>query len=465
MQMTRPPAVAGMFYPGDPKVLKATVDGLLAGIPATSDKHPPKVLIAPHAGYIYSGSTAARAYALLKPWAERIRRVVLLGPTHRVAVRGIALPASTSFATPLGEIALDTAGIARLSRLPGVVVSDPVHAEEHSLEVHLPFLQRVLDDFLLLPLAVGQARPELVADVLDQVWGGEETLIVISSDLSHFLPYATASDIDRDTCEHILQLDDHIEPEQACGAYPINGLLLAARRRGLQARLLGLCNSGDTAGDKLRVVGYGAFSFWAPQPATQDATRDAARDAASPAGTDLGPVLLGLARHALEQHFGEASIPPADCPALHAQGASFVTLTQHGNLRGCIGSLEAWRPLGQDVQENALAAALRDPRFPPLTAEELPHTRIEVSLLTPSEALHFRDQADALAQLRPGIDGIILAASGQRATFLPQVWEQLPDRATFMAQLKRKAGLPADYWGDDIRLERYTVKKWKEPRP
>jgi uncharacterized protein len=181
--------------------------------------------------------------------------------------------------------------------------------------------------------------------------------------------------------------------------------------------------------------------------------------------SDLGTSLLTLARNAISGHFG---LPPSgvdDCPALHDRGATFVTLTQRGDLRGCIGSLEAWRPLAQDVQENALAAAFRDPRFEPLSANELPVTRVEVSLLTPAEPMSFASEADALAQLRPEIDGVIFSAGNRRSTFLPQVWEQLPDPASFMAHLKQKAGLPAAYWGPDVRLERYSVKKWKEVAP
>jgi hypothetical protein len=260
MTMIRPPAVAGAFYPGNPAVLSSTVDQLLAevsAVPATQ----PKALIVPHAGYIYSGSTAAMAYAALAPWHATIRRVVLLGPTHRVAVDGLAVPKVGAFATPLGDIALDVAAIARLAELPQIVFSDHVHAQEHSLEVHLPFLQRVLDKFALVPLAVGHASPRDVAEVLDLLWGGPETLIVISSDLLHFLPYAAANQVDRYTCQHILHLATDIRPEQACGAYPINGLLLAARQRGLAPQLIHRCNSGDTAGDRQRVVGYAAFAF------------------------------------------------------------------------------------------------------------------------------------------------------------------------------------------------------------
>lgn len=178
---------------------------------------------------------------------------------------------------------------------------------------------------------------------------------------------------------------------------------------------------------------------------------------------DLGAALLHIARTAIARHFGLASAAPVDDPPeLHQPGASFVTLTQHGQLRGCIGSLEAWRPLATDVEANALAAALRDPRFDPLTAEELPRTRIEVSLLTLPETMRFRDEDDALAQLCPNIDGVIFSAGRRRATFLPQVWEQLPDARQFMAHLKQKAGLPAAYWGSDVVLQRYAVRKWKE---
>ena len=181
--------------------------------------------------------------------------------------------------------------------------------------------------------------------------------------------------------------------------------------------------------------------------------------------SDLGTTLLTLARNAIASHFGQATAPATDLPELHQAGATFVTLTQRGNLRGCIGSLEAWRPLLADVQENARNAAFHDPRFAPLRAEELPVTRVEVSLLTPAESMTFTDEADALTQLRPETDGVIFSAGSHRSTFLPQVWEQLPEPAVFLAHLKQKAGLPPNYWGPDVRLERYTVKKWKEPAP
>ena len=261
----RPPAVAGSFYPADPVTLQRTVDTLL-GAPPVRLEHAPKALIVPHAGYVYSGTTAGHGYAALAPWAATIHRVILLGPTHRVAVRGLALPEASAFATPLGDIRIDAAGVAAIASLPQVVFSDAVHAFEHALEVQLPFLQRLLGSFTLLPLAVGDASPAAVAEVLERVWGGPETLIVVSADLSHFLPYATVQQVDRHTCQRILDFATDLRPEETCGAYPLNGLLLAARKKGLQPQLLAVCNSGDSAGDRQRVVGYAAFALC---PATE----------------------------------------------------------------------------------------------------------------------------------------------------------------------------------------------------
>ncbi|HEU0202258.1 MAG TPA: AmmeMemoRadiSam system protein B [Burkholderiaceae bacterium] len=262
---TRPSAVAGMFYPGDPAQLRRDIAKMLAPIATDSSaarpQRPPKVLIVPHAGYVYSGPIAAHAYGLLAPFAAQIRRVVLLGPTHRVAVHGLAIPTVAYFETPLGRVALDVEALARLAELPHVVRSDAAHAMEHSLEVQLPFLQSVLQDFHLLPLAVGDVAPTDVAAVIENVWGGDETVILISSDLSHYHPYNDARRIDADTVERILALQTNIRHEQACGATPINGAVVAARHHGLQPRLLDLRNSGDTAGDRHHVVGYAAIAF------------------------------------------------------------------------------------------------------------------------------------------------------------------------------------------------------------
>jgi hypothetical protein len=263
MTSVRPAAVADMFYPGEAPILEREVLDLLEearGRPEASGALP-KALIVPHAGYVYSGPVAATAYARLKAGRGVISRVVLLGPVHRVPVRGLALPGADAFATPLGRVPLDLEAVAAIRGLPQVVVSAQAHALEHSLEVQLPFLQSVLGEFRLVPLAVGDASAQQVAQVLDILWGGEETLIVVSSDLSHYLPYNLAKEVDAGTTRRILDLCVDIRHDEACGGTPVNGLLLAARRHGLSPELLDLRNSGDTAGDRSRVVGYAAFAF------------------------------------------------------------------------------------------------------------------------------------------------------------------------------------------------------------
>lgn len=449
MTSVRPAAVAGAFYPAGAHELAREVDDMLDHS-AGSDLAPgfPKALIVPHAGYIYSGSVAAEAYDRLRAARGLVRRVVLLGPCHRVPVRGIALPEAAAFATPLGRVPVDRAAIASLAALPQVVVSSAVHAEEHALEVQLPFLQRVLGEFSLVPLAVGMATPEQVAEVIEALWGGAETLIVISSDLSHYHAYEEARAIDRDTARAILDYSTAIDHEQACGATPVAGMLLAAKRRRLEVELLDLRNSGDTAGGRARVVGYASFAFW---------------DGASGFGDAHGRTLLDIAKNSIEAALGVSALRPLpDEPWLRPARATFCTLTQNGKLRGCIGSLQAHRPLGEDLRHNARAAALADPRFPALTREELPATRIEVSLLSTPKPLAFADHADLIAQLRPGEDGLILECGEAQGTFLPQVWDNLPDPERFVAELKRKAGLSPDVRTAKCRIERYRVLKWRE---
>jgi MEMO1 family protein len=460
----RPPAVAGMFYPAEVAALRAEISRCLgldadvatvasvnfsaaamAGEFRYSRRSHLKALIVPHAGYVYSGPTAGKAYAEIAAQRDVIRRVVLLGPTHRVAVKGIAVPSVASFRTPFGDIPLDRAAIDALAGLPYIVTDDAPHAQEHSLEVHLPFLQTVLDNFSLIPLAVSQTSVTEVADLIDRLWGGDETLIVASSDLSHFRSYDDAQKIDGETAAHILNFELLTSFEQACGAMPINGLLQSAKRRGMRISRLAQCNSGDTAGDKSRVVGYASFGLYeTPQPVLE-----------------LGPALLASARGAIAAHFGQAA-PNVVHAAYNDPGATFVTLTLNGQLRGCIGSLETHRPLGEDVRANALNAAFRDPRFKPISAEEFQRIKVEVSLLTKPVSMQFSSEADALAQLRPGIDGVILVAGQARSTYLPQVWEQMPEPRQFLSQLKLKAGLPADAWPEGIKLFRYEVQKWKE---
>jgi len=261
MPTVREPAVAGLFYPENAKILGELLNDILNNAPARDIT--PRAIIAPHAGYIYSGEVAASAYKLLEPLKDKIHRVVILGPTHRVAVHGCAVSSADYFRTPLGDIPIDTKAVQALLANPNVQLSDMVHQEEHSLEVHLPFLQTVLDEFNLVPIAVGDMSANAVMELLEFFGDDPATFFVISSDLSHFHNYRTAQEIDQQTTTAIEQLQfDTITGEMACGTYPVNGLLKFAKKHNLHCKTLDLRNSGDTEGDKNRVVGYGAYAFY-----------------------------------------------------------------------------------------------------------------------------------------------------------------------------------------------------------
>jgi AmmeMemoRadiSam system protein B len=258
---SRPPAVAGLFYPGDPDRLQTQVRDLLADV-AVPVNIVPKALIAPHAGYVYSGRVAAAAFATLRTRSQTFTRVVLVGPAHYVPVRGIAAPTADAFETPLGSVPVDVEALSEIADLDFVVQDHAPHAPEHALEVELPFLQTVLPSFQVVPLVVGEVTPEDVAYVLRALWGGPETLVVISSDLSHYHSYETAQRLDLATAAAIEHGDwTSLGPDHACGCLAVAGLLVEAGRRGLSAKRLSLCNSGDTAGARDRVVGYGAWAF------------------------------------------------------------------------------------------------------------------------------------------------------------------------------------------------------------
>lgn len=262
-QRIRQPAVAGMFYPADPAELRAMVDRFLQNGHGTSPA--PKILIAPHAGYVFSGPIAGSAFRVLEPLRATVRRVVLAGPTHRIPFRGIALSSARTFATPLGEVPVDEAAVGRISVLPEVVPFDLAHAEEHSLETHLPFLQRSLDRFSVVPLVTGDVAPASLVAVFDALWGGDETLFCISTDLSHYLPCERAREVDRRTAEAIEALaPERLDRDQACGGVALAAALLSARKRSLNVVRLDLRNSGETAGTREEVVGYGAWSIFVP---------------------------------------------------------------------------------------------------------------------------------------------------------------------------------------------------------
>ena len=441
MTALRSPAVAGTFYPADPAALRRQVAGFLADAGNLPPQPAlPKAIIGPHAGYIYSGPVAARAYARLLTARGQISRVVLIGPSHHVGFQGLAVDTAEAWEMPNGRVPLDTEAIARIRQLPGVGTLEAAYAREHALEVHVPFLQHVLGQFRLVPVVAGYAPPEMVAAVFDALWGGPETLIVISTDLSHYLDYAACQRTDAQTAAAIERLDPSgFGSYEACGAVPARGLLHTARRRGMSIERLDLRNSGDTAGGRDRVVGYGAWALYDPAQAANTDEENAAVEA-------IGPMLLQLAREAVVFGFNTGAPPNVETHGtlpirLTNPGAAFITLRRGGALRGCIGSPAATRPLIVDVAQHAFNAAFRDPRFPRLGLEELPGLALSVSVLTPPVAMPVTDESELLAQLRPGVDGLIIRDDGHAALFLPSVWEEVPDPREFVGALKMKAGL------------------------
>ena len=453
----RPAAIAGSFYPAEPDALTGIIDACMGA--ARVNHLTPKALIVPHAGYIYSGPVAANAYRSIAARAagtDKISRVVLLGPPHKVAVQKFCVPAATAFRTPLGDVPIDSAGIAAALKMPGVEQSDVPHAEEHSLEVHLPFLQRVLGDFSLVPVIVGGPTPAETDALLQALWGGPETLVLISSDLSHYHDYDTANRLDQDFRRHIETLSPaKIEDEQACGRFPVKGLLARAQSLDLRVTTLDVRNSGDTGGrdNRDRVVGYGS---WALEYASSARLPD-----------DERATLIDGTKRSIAN--GLRTGRPAEVqqgtfsPALETYRATFVTLTLNNRLRGCVGSILPHRSLITDVAENGWKAAFGDPRFPRLTTEEAAMMDVSVSILSHPRPISFASEAEAVDALQPDVDGVILQATDadsntRRGLFLPQVWKDVPRAEQFLRHLKAKAGLPQDHWDDSIRLWRYTTE-------
>lgn len=542
MGVIRRAAVAGQFYQNDSDTLRSTIERYLGD--ASSDQTTaPKALVAPHAGFVYSGPIAASAYATLLGVRDKISRVVLLGPCHRVAVQGLALSSANAFETPLGEVEIDQAACAEITSMPQVQIFDATHEREHSLEVHLPFLQVLLNNFKVIPIVVGVATPEQVGEVINRLWGGDETLIVVSSDLSHYLDYETARELDQKTSEAIeLLTPAAIEQNGACGRFPLGGLLYVAKQRGMNVKTLDVRNSGDTAGQKDRVVGYGSWAFFedtkperpspptirprrtskitlkpvpAPgKPGPQQPNTPTAQKKRAAASIKLQPVrrpkeptlpepgsgekvevkkaahsiqaskpkalneedfeqttrqllvnhgtdLLLLSALSIDHGLSNQKAYPVkldDHPkALQAVGACFVTLMKNGNLRGCIGSPQAYRPLVEDVSENAFRAAFEDPRFPKLEAKEREEMEISVSVLSAQTPIDFSSEEELLAQLRAGTDGLVIADGAMRALFLPSVWNQLPRRQDFLRRLKVKAGMPPNYWSTRVQAWRFIA--------
>jgi AmmeMemoRadiSam system protein B/AmmeMemoRadiSam system protein A len=451
--LAHPAQVAGQFYPDDPARLGAALDAAFAAAPPCPFRA--KMVVVPHAGIAYSGRVAAKALRALDA-PKRLKRIVILGPNHRVPLDGIALHPAAAWATPLGVSPVAEDAARAIRSLDGVAVDARPFAGEHSLEMALIFVQRLLPGVEIIPALVGAAEPALVEEAVERLWGGPETAICISSDLSHFLSAPAAHGRDDATRAKIERGDwSELQPTDACGYSALRGAIRVAEARGMRATGIAFATSDEAGAPSERVVGYGAFAFEEADVAKL-ADADRARLLAVAAAS-----LAFAADHAgdaPEIEFG------ADLsPALSAQRASFVTLERDGLLRGCIGSPAPRTTLARDVSINAAAAGFGDPRFSPLTASELTDLTISISVLSPAAPLALADEDELIAKLHPGRDGLILRERGASALFLPSVWNALPDRRAFVQHLKRKMGRASSHWSESMRAWRFTTESFAAP--
>jgi AmmeMemoRadiSam system protein B/AmmeMemoRadiSam system protein A len=466
-ETVREPVQAGRFYPADPSQLSYLIEQLTDRAQATRVQIPPdkhlRAIIMPHAGYIYSGLTAAHASLVIK--ANQFSKVILLGPDHFIGFTNGVICNVTSYKTPLGKIRLHN-DIEKLQRHPDLFQSLPVSRDkEHSLEVILPFLQTYLGEFQLMPIIVGHSILHRFSSRLEGLID-DDTLLVISSDLSHYLSYSEAIDRDRKTIKRILSLKPDLlthTKNRACGAMPIVVLMQIARRHNWQPVLLHYSNSGDTAGGRSRVVGYTAIAFFG------DLQMKNTDNSGAHFTEEQGQVLLKLARNTIGEKLGKR-VPDSDALAqplqdeeLQSQCGTFVTIKIDGQLRGCIGNLTPTGSVIEGVKHNAINAAFHDPRFSPLSSEELDQAVIEVSILTEPRPLDYQDGRDLIAKLRVNVDGVIIRKRHTSATFLPHVWEQLPRPEDFLDHLCLKAGLPSDAWkNSELEVLTYQVQYFEE---
>jgi AmmeMemoRadiSam system protein B/AmmeMemoRadiSam system protein A len=450
----RPAAVAGMFYPSEPDELRQMVRTYLKDAHGVKVQGKVRGLVSPHAGYIYSGMVAAAGYRQVDP---SMQTVILLGPSHRVRLSAPSIPEVQAYRTPLGDIPL--AGLAlTLRRLPGFTSVPEAHLGEHSLEVQLPFLQMTLKKFEVVPILMNSSDPKTLASTLAPHIG-EETLVVASSDLSHFYSYETAVSLDR-ICTNAIAGSNFAEMPlcEACGKQAVLTLMHIAKIKDWCGILIDYKNSGDTAGTKNRVVGYASIAFVDRKEMTGTMQK--------PLSTQDREALLKLARSAIEARLVKGTKvdrPGQFSPSLHELRGCFVTLHKDGELRGCIGTIEPIRPLLECVEKNAQSAAFDDPRFPRLSVDELKEIDIEISVLSVPEALRFDDGEDLKRKLRPNAHGVILSRGMHRSTFLPQVWKQLPDKEQFLEHLCLKGGMSPKAWQDPkTEVEVYQAEVFGE---
>ncbi|MHA1539874.1 MAG: AmmeMemoRadiSam system protein B [Alphaproteobacteria bacterium] len=443
----KPLKFSGSWYPQDATALREMVTDFVEG--AKPYPFAPKMMIVPHAGLRFSGSIAGTAYRILEAQKSKIERVILIGPSHRTNFKGIAIPSHAFFETPFGHLPVNQEALTALKNIDGVETSDAVFEEEHCLELQFPFVHQVLKNVSIVPMIVGLADPELVAAALAEIWGGEETVILISSDLSHYHDYMTARSLDKKSAGMIEALSPKLTGMNACGHRVINGALQRAKNINMRVTGIDVRNSGDTVGSKDRVVGYGSFIFeYAASATLPESYREELRRVA------YASIQKGIRKGAPPQVFlGSFSRP------LEAVRGCFVTLTtKDGRLRGCIGSPQPHRPLVQDVVENAFKAAFGDRRFKPLTEKELTQIDLKIAVLSTLSPIPCNSHDELLAALKPDVEGLVIRDKGKNALFLPSVWESIPKPEFFLQRLKEKAGMKPDHWSDTFEAFSFTTE-------
>ena len=450
----RPAAVSGMFYPEAPDELRQMVCTLLQDARGAKVRGKIRGLVSPHAGYIYSGIVAAAGY---KQIDSSTQTIILIGPSHRVPLRGASVPEVQAYRTPLGEV--------RLARLAPTLLGSPgfecvpeAHRSEHGLEVQLPFLQVTLKRFEIVPILTNSSDPKALATTLAPHIG-DDTLVVASTDLSHYYSYETAVGLDRICTTAICKCNfSDMSLCEACGKQAVLTLMNIARIKGWQGVLIDYRNSGDTAGDKNRVVGYASIAFVDRKETTMTMKETLS--------TQDRAALLKLARSVIEARLvkrAKVVRPRQVSSVLKESRGCFVTLHKHGQLRGCIGTIEPIYSLLECVERNAQSAAFDDPRFPPLKAGELKEIDIETSVLSVPEAVSFADGEDLKRKLEPNVHGVILSLGARRSTFLPQVWKLIPDKEQFLEHLCLKGGMSPKAWEDpETTVEVYQAEVFGE---
>ncbi|MEA1925268.1 MAG: AmmeMemoRadiSam system protein B [Candidatus Altiarchaeota archaeon] len=457
VKRVRESVIAGSWYPGNKETLENMLEGFLdkVGNDAIEDV---RALICPHAGYAYSGSVAAYGYKQLRN--KSYSKVIMLAPSHQYPFQGVSVGDYTHYRTPLGDVPVSDESFELVSESKLFYFLEEAHLREHSLEIQLPFLQMVLDDFFIIPLVFGRLSMDEIRCAADVIIGhlNDETLLVVSTDLSHYHSYEEAISLDDECIKSILSMDmENALKGEMCGKYAVLTAMEIAKKMGWSPQLLKYLNSGDVTGDKSSgVVGYASIVFHG---------KNKNESAEGVVSVEQQKYLLDVARKSIEAYMDKGMPPKVEArySELEERAGTFVTLEKNGQLRGCIGNIVPEKKVYISVRDNAINAAFRDPRFSPLKRSELDDLEIEVSILSVPELIRVESPQDYVNEIEAGKDGIIIQKGDRSATYLPQVWEKIPKTELFLDSLCQKATLPIGCWGrGGVEIYRYRVQHFSE---